>query len=278
MVNAKRSYLARYFLLSYLIFWILLGITGVLIALKAPSGVTSVMKNVCAWAPTFVILIQFRRFYPETTFVAYLKRHFLSRVSPVAFLLIFAVQLLFTAVAVTAYLVISGNGVRSIAFIGLPSVLPMILINATSGPMGEELGWRGFALTRLQETRTPFASALVVGVLWGFWHLPLWVLSGYTGLELLAYVVSFMVAIISLSVVMTVTYNKQKNILIAMWIHFLFNFLLAFTNLIAVGFIACTATCYLVLALVLAAGDRKALFLAPSSPPGSRASLPRAAT
>jgi uncharacterized protein len=37
---------------------------------------------------------------------------------------------------------------------------------------GEELGWRGYALPRLQQTLSPLASALLLGVVWAFWHLP----------------------------------------------------------------------------------------------------------
>ena len=37
----------------------------------------------------------------------------------------------------------------------------------------EEVGWRGFALPRLQKNHSALAATLVVGVLWGMWHVPL---------------------------------------------------------------------------------------------------------
>jgi len=40
------------------------------------------------------------------------------------------------------------------------------------GAMGEELGLRGFALPRLQQNNSPFRSSLIIGLLWGAWHLP----------------------------------------------------------------------------------------------------------
>lgn len=49
---------------------------------------------------------------------------------------------------------------------------PFVLL--TGGPLGEEIGWRGFALPRLQRYWAPPVASLVLGVLWAGWHLPLW--------------------------------------------------------------------------------------------------------
>lgn len=52
--------------------------------------------------------------------------------------------------------------------------------------LGEESGWRGFALPELQRRHAALTSALVVGLLWAAWHLPLFSfaqgLSGLSGL------------------------------------------------------------------------------------------------
>ncbi len=42
------------------------------------------------------------------------------------------------------------------------------------GPLGEEPGWRGFALPRLQAALPPLAATLVLALAWAGWHLPLW--------------------------------------------------------------------------------------------------------
>ena len=42
------------------------------------------------------------------------------------------------------------------------------------GPLGEEPGWRGFALPRLQARHGPLAASFWLGLLWAGWHLPLW--------------------------------------------------------------------------------------------------------
>jgi membrane protease YdiL (CAAX protease family) len=44
--------------------------------------------------------------------------------------------------------------------------------------VGEELGWRGYALPLLLEERSPVTASLILGVLWGSWHLPTFLVPG----------------------------------------------------------------------------------------------------
>jgi len=50
-------------------------------------------------------------------------------------------------------------------------------LSAIKGPV-EEIGWRGFALPMLQRKMSPFIAAILIGLVWGFWHLPAFFLSG----------------------------------------------------------------------------------------------------
>jgi hypothetical protein len=52
----------------------------------------------------------------------------------------------------------------------LAAALPALVLDP--GPLGEELGWRGFALPRLLERWSPITASLVLGLIWGVWHLP----------------------------------------------------------------------------------------------------------
>jgi CAAX protease family protein len=60
------------------------------------------------------------------------------------------------------------------------------------GPLGEEIGWRGYLLPKLLERRGPLVASLVVGVVWYLWHLPLYLATGrfeMTATFLLGYLV-----------------------------------------------------------------------------------------
>jgi uncharacterized protein len=72
--------------------------------------------------------------------------------------------------------------------------------------LGEELGWRGFALPRMQALQNALKASLVIGILWGTWHLPLW-LRGAESNPISLYV-PFVVAVIASSVIYTWLYNN----------------------------------------------------------------------
>jgi membrane protease YdiL (CAAX protease family) len=50
--------------------------------------------------------------------------------------------------------------------------LPLVLLTAVTTGLGEEPGWRGFALPNLQAKHGPLLGTLLLGLLWAFWHLP----------------------------------------------------------------------------------------------------------
>lgn len=61
--------------------------------------------------------------------------------------------------------------------------LPLLLFTTTQiitnvSPIGEELGWRGYALPRLLRLTSPLRASLVLGAVWCVWHLPAFFLGG----------------------------------------------------------------------------------------------------
>ena len=66
--------------------------------------------------------------------------------------------------------------------------------------VGEEVGWRGFALPRLQIQRSALRATLILSIFWGFWHLPTFLfensLVAGLGMALFFVFITFPVAVI----------------------------------------------------------------------------------
>ena len=92
-------------------------------------------------------------------------------------------------------------------------LLPVILVTDT-GPLGEEFGWRGFALPRLLQRQRPLAAALILGVIWWAWHLPTFFIPALSQSRLS--IAIFLVNTVALSVIMTWLYQRTRGDLLLM--------------------------------------------------------------
>ncbi len=89
------------------------------------------------------------------------------------------------------------------------------------GPV-EELGWRGVAMPLLQRRLAPFWAALVLGLIWGIWHFPAFLLSG-TPQSAWSFT-PFLIGSVCLSVLVTPMFNASGgSILLAALHHFQLN-------------------------------------------------------
>ncbi|QBD75070.1 CPBP family intramembrane metalloprotease [Ktedonosporobacter rubrisoli] len=97
---------------------------------------------------------------------------------------------------------------------------PLLLIMEilTSG-LAEEPGWRGFALPRLQRQFGPLLASIILGILWQFWHLPLYLTSWGNGAGPLTIGISAL-GNIGLTILITWVFNHtRESLLITILLH-----------------------------------------------------------
>jgi uncharacterized protein len=101
------------------------------------------------------------------------------------------------------------------------SAIPLIVL----GPLSEEIGWRGYALDRLQTQWNALVSSLMVGLVWGLWHVPLFYMVGTSQHELAIPFIGFVGGIMAVSVPFTWLHNNtHRSTWTAMFLHWVYSY------------------------------------------------------
>jgi CAAX protease family protein len=81
--------------------------------------------------------------------------------------------------------------------------------------LGEEPGWRGYAIEKLQKLYSPLRSSLILAPIWALWHLPL------MGLEFSPPIIpAFLLSVFGATIVLTLVYNGTRgSVLLCMLMH-----------------------------------------------------------
>lgn len=119
---------------------------------------------------------------------------------------------------ITLVSLMRGGPTAALAVPLLNAIFLVAFMTFPGSSLGEEIGWRGYALPRLQSRRTALTASLVVGTLHGLWHLPLW-LRGEPDHPLSVYP-AFVIQALALSVIYTWLYNSTNgSLLLAVLFH-----------------------------------------------------------
>jgi membrane protease YdiL (CAAX protease family) len=145
----------------------------------------------------------------------YLARFLLWRCSPAWYVfLIIGVPLFFYGGSL-----LKGNlFAEPFPFSSVRALAAALFFSAIKGPV-EEFGWRGLALPLLQRKLAPIWAGLILGMIWGFWHLPAFLLSG-TQQSAWSFT-PFFIGSVAISVIMTPLFNASRgSILLPALLHF----------------------------------------------------------
>ena len=229
VIPLKRYPLIFFFILAYGIAWIPL-------AYVLATGKDSFV-GISFFAPAISAVIMTAANEGGAGIRALVSRLFLWRVDLKWYLIAILAPIVLELLAILTHKLL-GDNTLSLKFADwiqmVPAQLPwliIILLFLTLSASGEELGWRGYAMPRLQARYGSIWASLILGLLWGFWHLPTFWIPGSPqyGLPIPGYVL----ATIGFTIIYTCIYNGTKgSVLLASLYHGASNLTLTYGNAI----------------------------------------------
>ncbi len=211
MSLVRRHPLITFFVLTYALAWILwLPLVVLQDTIPAAPGLVLVLLG--SNVPSLLAIVLTAIVLGRGSLRKLLGRLLIWRVNPLWYL-----------VVVLGPAALAGGMVAFNAFVGGPAIsvkgVPLLTVVITlafsifpGSALGEEIGWRGYALPRLQSGRSALSASLILGVLWAFYHLPLF----FTGQAFRSpsILVPFVVSGLALSVILTWVYNSSGGSLL----------------------------------------------------------------
>ena len=111
-----------------------------------------------------------------------------------------------------------GPALLDTAFSAAAFMIPVAVIFTLPNALGEELGWRAFALPRLQDRHGPLVASVILGLFWGFWHVPAWVAWRTTELSWLP-MSAMVVNTVPSAAIFTWLFNRTNGSLLIVVLH-----------------------------------------------------------
>jgi membrane protease YdiL (CAAX protease family) len=210
-----------FFIFTFLLAWgiwlpsILVGL-GIELPLDA-TVYTSITIPIGAFAPFMAAIALVIRKHGWQAGWNFIRQAFDFKVKPIYLVFALAIPILIHAAA--HYLApLMGFEVADNLFPKDMSVSPFLLsipyffLMLFIGGGQEEFGWRGYALAPLQERFGVIWASLLIGSIWGLWHLPLWIMPG-DGHSTYSFI-AFISMTTSISVIYSWLYNASNQKLI----------------------------------------------------------------
>src|SRR5215210_425071 len=206
----KRHPLITFFVLTYVFTW---AIESPLVFLTDSVTATQglVLVILASNVPSAVAIVLTAVVLGRGALRKLLGRLLIWRVNPIWYLVVFLGPVALTGCVVVLNTLMGGPALS----LGMPLVGAAIFFAFSVVPgsaLGEEIGWRGYALPRLQSRMSALSAALLIAPLWALWHLPLW-LTGEPGRTPTLYT-GFLVSAFAMSIIFTWVYNSTGGSLL----------------------------------------------------------------
>jgi CAAX protease family protein len=211
-----RHPLVTFFVLCYALSWTL-WIPLAVLRDAVPTPVPALALAVGSNVPSAVAIILTAVMSGKRGTRQLLGRLLIWRVRPWWYLMLLLPTALIL-ISITVVAVLYGGPAAALSGSVVAAVITVALMTFPGSALGEEIGWRGFALPRLQYRRTALIASLVLGTLHALWHLPLWFM-GDPDNQLSLYP-AFAIQVAAVTVIYTWLYNGTRgSLLLAVLFH-----------------------------------------------------------
>ena len=208
------SYLALTFGIAWSVLGVLILFPAQAAALVGPLNSKNPLFILAVYSPAISALLIVARMYGRAGLREHLRRILLWRapLEGYAFILFGIPALYYCGAALKGNL--ADNAFPPTDW---PSAIAALAFMLVLGPI-EEIGWRGFALPMLQRRYLPIQAGLILGAIWGVWHLPAFFLSGVP--QASWSILPFLIGSTALGVILTPLFNAARgSILLPMLAH-----------------------------------------------------------
>ena len=204
--------LLLYFVVAFAFTWVILGL-----AILAARGVISlsvsatVLVTLATLGPFLAALSATGYESGRTGVRALLQQVARWRVHPIWYVVVLVAPGLIMGTAFLLWRALGGPTLPApplSIWLSLPVLIVVLLIPA----LFEEVGWRGFALPRLQLRYNALVASLILGVIHASWHIPLWFIPGL-GFDSLPFPF-YALLVIGLAVIFAWLYNSTSGSLL----------------------------------------------------------------
>ena len=225
METSKKD-LCFFTILTYVGFYIALGLCLLIVAFGVPmESISKYAPLVISWVSLAVLMIWAKRLLKDSSRKEFLKGLFAEKLRIKWILISIIIPSLIFAITVIVLGTVNHKSIGELINQDYASYPLLFILQLLMGPTAEEPGWRGYFFTEVSAKKGILKGSVITGLVWGFWHTPLWLMEGLSPLNLIVYAVSFMGAIIGISIIMGYIFGKHRNLIYCTIIHLLFNFL-----------------------------------------------------
>lgn len=223
----KKHPIAAFLLINYLISWPTLYISYQIILAEDAITPLALIGLIGAYGPS-IAAIWVQYIIDKSQLKELLRKLLRFKAKPKVYLYVIFLPILLYCLAYASSVLYQGEILSLDLLAGLASIPVWFLAALPFGPMGEELGWRGFMLPRLLEKHSMLKSTLFVGLAWGVWHLASFTFPGaaipsflpVNGWTIGLYILNT----ISLSILFTyIHFVSNGSVLLAILLHAFFN-------------------------------------------------------